>query len=480
MLADAKAGRFTELLVLRINRLSRKQFDLMFIMKQLEQWGIGFESFSEKFDTNTPMGKFAMQMMGSVGELELNTIVENVKSGMKQRARTGQWNGGIVLGYHSKLIKDGGNRRDRKTILEIVAEEAQLVQKIFELYASGKGLKATANLLNHQGHRTKKDNPFSVDGISEILKNPLYIGNIRYNVRENWAEKRRKGVNKDPIIAKGQHEPIVSQELWDQVRTLYAQKSGRSPRIFQGSFPLTGMLRCPQCGDGMVAHKVRDTLKNGTVVVRRYYVCGAFQNMGSAVCKSNGIRAELAEEAVFDRLKQAVVRPKVLRDVADKINGRRAGAYKPLEAELKTIEKSLDGVTAKKDKWYKLYEEDGIEREMLLSRMSDLQAEVDHLKMRQSELRAELGSHNVNPVPLAVVGTVLTQFHRLMEKSPPEQKKALLHMMIRRIEVKDRAVASLEICMDERLQSSFLNEGPSGSPEGPFNFQGVLPLTITL
>lgn len=66
-----------------------------------------------------------------------------------------------------------------------------------------------------------------------------------------------------------------------------------------------------------------------------------------------------------------------------------------------------------------------------------------------------------------------------MESSLPEQQKALLHMMVRRIEVKDRAVCSIELYPDDRLQSSFLGEGPSGSPEGSLDCKGVLPLTIT-
>jgi len=481
LLDDAKLGHFDEVLVWKISRMARKQLDLLKIVEFLTQHNVAFRSVSENFETETPVGKFALQMLGAVGELERNTIVDNVKMGMKHRARQGQWNGGTVLGYRTKVLKDSGKRRDRQTELEIVPDEAQLVCKIFEMYASGKGLKAITNQLNREGYLTKKGNCFAVSSVSEILKNPIYVGNIRYNVRENWSEKRRKGTNKDPIIAKGVHEPILSQELWDRVQALYAKKrEAVSPRVFQGSFPLTGILRCPQCGMGMVAHRLKDKLKDGTVVFRKYYVCGAFQNKGASVCKSNGIRAEVAEEAVLDRLRQAVVRPKVLRDVFDRITGRSSGAYKRLQAELKTVEKALEGVEAKKDKWYKLYEEDGIKRDMLLSRMSDLQAELDRLKYRQSELKAELGSQNVSTVPIAVVKTVLTQFHRLMEQSPPEQQKALLHMMVRRIEIRDRAIASVEICLDERLQSSFLNEGPSGSPEGPFDFKGTLPLTITL
>jgi len=83
-------------------------------------------------------------------------------------------------------------------------------------------------------------------------------------------------------------------------------------------------------------------------------------------------------------------------------------------------------------------------------------------------------------VLLAVGKTAVSKFHGLMEKWPPEKQEARLHMMVRRIDVKDPAIGSMEICLDERLQSSFLGEGPSGSPEGPFNYLGVFPLTITL
>lgn len=48
---------------------------------------------------------------------------------------------------------------------------------------------------------------------------------------------------------------------------------------------------------------------------RRYYVCGTFKNNGSAVYRSNGIKADTIEKAVFDRLRVAVTNPKVLWNV---------------------------------------------------------------------------------------------------------------------------------------------------------------------
>ncbi|MFC3801535.1 recombinase family protein [Cohnella sp. GCM10012308] len=57
-------------------------------------------------------------------------------------------------------------------------EEAIIVQKIFELYAAGRGLKGIANELNHNGYRTKIGNTFSTTAIKEILPNPFYNGKV--------------------------------------------------------------------------------------------------------------------------------------------------------------------------------------------------------------------------------------------------------------------------------------------------------------
>lgn len=60
--------------------------DLLYISSKLEAYGVAFKSFSEPFDTTNAADKFLMQMMGAVAELERNTIVDNVKMSMKQRA----------------------------------------------------------------------------------------------------------------------------------------------------------------------------------------------------------------------------------------------------------------------------------------------------------------------------------------------------------------------------------------------------------
>ena len=97
LLKDAKEKKFDEVWVWKTNRLARNHLDLLKIVDVLNNSNVDFKSCSEHFDTSTPQRRLMMNVLASIGEFERETIVDNVKMGMKQRARSGKWNGGQVL-----------------------------------------------------------------------------------------------------------------------------------------------------------------------------------------------------------------------------------------------------------------------------------------------------------------------------------------------------------------------------------------------
>jgi site-specific DNA recombinase len=105
LLKDAERNLFQEVLVWRLNRLARNSLDLLTTIEQLKGWNITFRSFTENFETETPTGKLTLQMMSAIGEFERNTIVENVKMGMKQREKTGKHNGKLLSVINQLMIK---------------------------------------------------------------------------------------------------------------------------------------------------------------------------------------------------------------------------------------------------------------------------------------------------------------------------------------------------------------------------------------
>ena len=75
-----------------------------------------------------------------------------------------------------------------------------------------------------------------MNAIKIIVTNPVYAGYIRYNVRKDWNEKRRNNINPNPIIQKGEHEPIISEEVWQIAQNVYQSRSCKPNRIHDGEF----------------------------------------------------------------------------------------------------------------------------------------------------------------------------------------------------------------------------------------------------
>lgn len=82
--------------------------------------------------------------------------------------------------------------------------------------------------------------------------NPVYIGKVRYNLKQGWSEKHRRNINPEPIISEGIHKAIIDNDTWDKVQVMLQSKTGKPSRVYDGFYPLTGILRCPKCGAGMV------------------------------------------------------------------------------------------------------------------------------------------------------------------------------------------------------------------------------------
>lgn len=467
MLIDSDGKKFGMVITWKINRIARNMLNLLQIIDILEKNNISFKSFSENFETETPMGKFSLQMMGAVAELERGTIAQNVKMGMLARAREGRWNGNVVLGYNLRENGCPTNKKRKDTELVINEDEAEIVKTIFEMYSQGNGYKAIAGCLNKTGCKTKKGNPFSVNGIKDILKNPIYIGKIRYNVIQNWNEKRRKNKNPNPIIVDGIHKPIISKELWDKVQKMLEASKGKPSRIYDGKFPLTGILKCPQCGAGMVIMRSSKKRKDGTVYRMEYYCCGAWKNKGTAVCHSNSINVNKANEYVFKKLSKFLNNDKLIKDIVANINSTRKAMVEPSKEKLERVLKELEKIETKKKKVFEAYEDSIISKKDFSERMEDIKTREEMLQQETNDIKGNILDDGVQEVSYEFVKSILSSFDKMLSKlTTIEQQKRLLHMLISKITInKVRDIESIELNINDNL-IMYLNNGGEPSPDG--------------
>lgn len=107
MLADARRGEFSVLLVAAFDRIARSTKNFLEIVDELHELNIEFVSAREAIDTSGPMGRMFVTMVGSIAELERSLIVERIKAGMRRARLEGQRLGRTPLDIDREaLVRD--------------------------------------------------------------------------------------------------------------------------------------------------------------------------------------------------------------------------------------------------------------------------------------------------------------------------------------------------------------------------------------
>ena len=482
LLEAAGKKQFDMVLSWKINRISRSLKDAISIVETLEKNGISYRSYSEPFETDTPSGKMQFQMMALVGEFERNSLAQNVRMGMCAKARSGEWCGGTTpFGYDCVPVDNPSGKRKRSRLV-INEKEAGIVREIYRLCAEGKGYKAIVNRLNQSGYRTKKGNQFAVAQVRDILMNPIYIGKLRYNLLKNWNEKHQRRKNPSPILADGVHEPIITEELWQKTRVFLESRQGRPSRIYDGEYPLTGILKCPQCGAGMVMSRTTNVLKDGTKKCIVYYTCGAWKNKGVSACHSNGIRVDVANEVVFSKLEEIMTDQNFLKQLVVTTNRMAEQNQETAVKQLKTIDAEMRRLEQRREKIFEAYECSVLTSEEFIERRKQINAEIEVVQTRKKEaesmIRADGG------ITYEYVRNILQNFRCVLDEDMDrEQRKQLLHMLISKITMNEkREIDSIQIVLTDAMAEFFhlQNSGAPGKGVPFYLCQGLVPHEVRM
>ncbi|PNZ61261.1 recombinase RecB [Staphylococcus casei] len=427
LLKDANEGQIDSVMVYKTNRLARNTSDLLKIVEDLHRQNVEFFSLSERMEVNTSSGKLMLQILASFSEFERNNIVENVFMGQTRRAQEGYYQGNLPLGYE-KIP-------DNKHELMINQHEANIVKYIFESYAKGHGYRRIANALNHKGYVTKKNKPFSIGSVTYILSNPFYIGKIQFAKYKDWNDKRRKGLNDNPVIADGKHSPIISQELWDKVQARKKQVSKKPQVHGKGTNILTGLISCPQCSASMSASTTVNTLKDGTKKRIRYYSCSNFRNKGSKVCSANSVRADVIEKYVMDQILEIVKSDKVIKQVVERVNQEHQIDTSALNHDIAYKQQQYDEVQIKLDNLIKTLEDNPDLTSVLKNtihqyekQLNDITTQINQLKQQQNQ---EKPSYDTKQI-----AALLQRIFQNIEFMDKSQLKALYLTVIDRIDIR--------------------------------------------
>lgn len=261
LLDDCRTNSIDNIIIIKVDRLSRNSKDSAWLLQQFENAGVKLISLKENIDLTSASGRAMFHIVSSFAEFERNKLIENVKTGMKQKALEGQYLGGQILGYQSIEGE-----------LKINDHEVMIVRLIFYLNAAGYLKKEIATFLNNLGFKSKKNRKFTDGAIVSILRNRNYIGEFNYKFEDKVIS------NHLPKLA------IIEPKLFHIKQTVMKDQTNR---IGKNSF-LTNVINCPDCLSNMIPS---NTTNKG--VICRYYSCSKHKKGDG--CTANSIRKEKAE-----------------------------------------------------------------------------------------------------------------------------------------------------------------------------------------
>lgn len=276
-------------LVFKLSRFGRNAADVLNSLQYIQDYGVNLISVEDGIDSSKDSGKLTITVLSAVAEIERENILVQTMEGRKQKAREGKWNGGVAP-YGYKLNSATG-------VLEVDPEEAEVVRVIFDRYVrEGDGADKIAKYLNSRGFvRTKardRDLPYFTGAlVKTILHNPVYAGKIKYGENtfkkiKGTRDQFRRVKAEEYIIAEGQHDAIIDEELWVSSQDILGSRKNINRRKFKSEHEhiLSGIIKCPLCGKGLTGMVRKRNNKKGGIVENYYYRCS------HARVNENGIR----------------------------------------------------------------------------------------------------------------------------------------------------------------------------------------------
>ena len=239
------------------------------------------------------------------------------------------------------------------------------------------------------------------------------------------------------------HEAIISKETFDKAQQKRKSRACRGNRQI-GQAPkhlLAGLLKCPECGSGMVINYNRWKNQDGTFKETRTYICGHYNRSGAhGQCHRNGIASERIEKQVVEYTKKLINNEKFVDYVKMKIGKsvdvceieKELDSYdkkmKLLERNKSNLERDIDG----------LLEDDKLanrKRADMNKRLDKIYEEMDIVEEDRLECKKRLKTVRKQQLNKKKIFEMLLEFDKIYDTLSVEKKREILHSLISEIQL---------------------------------------------
>jgi site-specific DNA recombinase len=410
MIADIKTGRVKNVLVFKLDRLTRSVADLVSLMDIFNESGCAFNSLMESLDTSTASGRMFIKIIGIFAEFERENIAERSRVGFERKAREG-YSGG------AKFSSYGYEREKGQKVQTINEHEAENVRMIFDMFVNqGMSYNAIAKSLNLRDIPTKGNSYWTAASVRGVLNNCNYIGNVRYCMHEPNRNFETEGL----------HEAIISEELYNEAKAIIEKNKRISPTKKPNEHNyLTGFLYCDKCGERFNPHR-NITQYKGTPYKTDSFMCKKRMLKG---CNAKSATAQKIEKALilyFERIDDL--------SVADRVNieEKQQQARQNAGEQINILTEKIKKMNSREREIMQFYTSGDIEFDNYRAMKQQIDNDRDFINTEISKLKAVLGESEETKISRA---DIVTNFRENWSNLTDPEKRQFLTNFIKKIHV---------------------------------------------
>ena len=346
MVEDARAGLFDLIITKEITRFARNTLDSIQFTRELLAAGVGVFFQNDNINTFDEDSELRLTIMSGIAQDELRKLSSRVKFGHQQAIKNN-----VVLG-NNRIF---GYQKDHGRLV-IDEEQAAMVRRLFELYATGEySMKQIETLFYQEGYRNHNGKKIAHTTMSNMIANPkykgYYVGN-KVKVIDLFTKKQKFLPPEEWVMFKdetGQIVPaIVSEELWDAANAVLKKRSDdvkSRQGICNHANLLTGKLYCTCCG---TAYYRRDSVDRQGNKNSKWVCSGKIKN-GADSCDSFAVYEEELKPLLLEVFQEA--EPQVEALIEEYVEMYKAiHQGEDLSKRVSTLEASIATIQKKKQK----------------------------------------------------------------------------------------------------------------------------------
>lgn len=415
LLADVSSGKYDGVLTVEVSRLTRGDLmDQGLILNTFKYSGTRIITPEHTYDLSEDWDEDVITSDMMMARREYKYIKRRLQRGRLASANEGLWQSPAPFGYQKIKIQRG-----KGWTLTPDPDQAALVQMIYHMYAEeDAGGSKVAQRLNALGSRTNKGNAWTASGVGQLVRNPVYMGFVRWNDRVSvtrmvdGALSVRREKCATPVIVQGKHEPLVSPELWEAAqRSKRAHDRVRCHNAAPVRNPLAGLVRCAVCGRTMVRKD------NGNARGSRYDML----RCTTPECPTTATALSIVERSVISTLEEWLL-----------TGAEEAPAAQPDRSRDDALEAArvhLQRLHAQRDRIFAAYEDGAYDTATFVRRRTDKDAEIAEAEHALSDLE-----RHAAPSEPEIIRAQLPQIRHVLDayalSDAPSEKNRLLKTVI--------------------------------------------------